>query len=133
MIGFTKSIAKEGQRYNIKANVIAPMAASRLTEKLLPGDLKTFTAPEYVAPVVTLLAHETCPDSGELIEVAAGWVTKIRWQRAEGVFLKPPFTAEQIKGKWNQTSDYSQCDYPQEIHETILVCLQNSKESSSKL
>ena len=127
LTGFTKSIAKEGQRYNIKANVIAPMATSRLTEKILPDEIKPFTAPEFVAPVVTLLAHESCPDSGEIIEVAAGWVAKVRYQRAKGVFLRPPFAAEDMLREWKKTGDYSEPDYPQEIHETIMICMKNAE------
>ena len=127
MVGFTKSLAKEGARYNIKINCIAPMATSRLTEKLLPDEIKPFTAPEHVAPVVTLLSHETCPDSGEVLEVAAGWISKVRYQRAKGVFMRPPFTAEQVQANWNSAGDYSECDYPKEIHETIMICMRNAE------
>ena len=126
LTGFTKSIAKEGARFNIKANVIAPMATSRLTQKILPEDIKPFTAPEFVAPIVTLLSHELCPDSGEIIEVAAGWVAKVRYQRAKGVFLRPPFSAEDMQRQWAKTGDYSEPDYPQEIHETIMICMKNA-------
>jgi len=129
IVGFTKTIAKEGVRYNIRANVVAPMATSRLTEKILPNEIKPFTAPEFVAPVVTLLAHESCPDNGEIIEVAAGWIAKVRYQRAKGVFLKPPFTAEDAMKNWSKAADYSKPDYPQEIHETIMICVQNANEN----
>jgi multifunctional beta-oxidation protein len=132
IVGFTKTIAKEGVRFNIKANVIAPMATSRLTEKILPDEIKPFTAPEFVAPIVTLLSHESCPDNGEIIEVAAGWIAKVRYQRAKGVFLKPPFSAEDALKKWSGTSNYSTPDYPQEIHETIMICVQNANEHGGK-
>ena len=126
IVGFTKSLAKEGVRYNIKVNCVAPLATSRLTEKLLPDNIKPFTAPEYVAPVVTLLSHESCPDTGEVLEIAAGWISKVRYQRAKGVFLKPLFSAEQVREKWAQSSDFSEHDFPKEIHETIMICLKNA-------
>jgi multifunctional beta-oxidation protein len=128
LVGFTKTIAKEGLRYNIKANLIAPMASSRLTEKILPNEIKPFTAPEFVAPIVSVLAHESCPDNGEVFEVAAGWLAKVRFQRAKGVFLRPPFTAEEALKQWEQSGDYSEPDYPQEIHETIAICMQNASK-----
>ena len=128
LVGFTKTLAKEGARYNIKANLIAPMASSRLTEKILPDEIKPFTAPEFVAPIVTVLAHESCPDNGEIFEVAAGWLAKVRFQRAKGVFMKPPFTAEEAMKNWKQSGDYSQPDYPQEIHETISICMENASK-----
>ena len=129
MVGFTKSLAKEGVKYNIKVNCIAPMATSRLTDKILPDDIKPFTAPEHVAPVVTYLAHESCTDSGEVMEIAAGWISKVRFQRAKGVFLRPPFTAEQVQSNWQKTGDFSNPDYPKEIHETIMICMRNAGES----
>jgi len=129
IVGFTKTIAKEGMRHGIKANVIAPMATSRLTEKILPDEIKPFTAPEFVAPIVTLLSHESCPDNGEVIEVAAGWIAKVRYQRAKGVYLKPPFTAEDAMKNWSKSGDYSVPDYPKEIHETIMICVENANQS----
>ena len=128
LVGFTKTIAKEGVRNNIKANLIAPMASSRLTEKILPDEIKKFTAPEFVAPIVSVLAHDSCPDTGEIFEVAAGWLAKVRFQRAKGVFLKPPFSAEEILKNWSRSGDYSEPDYPQEIHETIAICMQNASK-----
>jgi NAD(P)-dependent dehydrogenase (short-subunit alcohol dehydrogenase family) len=130
MIGFTKSLAKEGARYNIKVNCIAPMATSRLTDKILPDEIKPFTAPEHVAPVVTYLAHDSCEDTGEIMEIAAGWISKVRFQRAKGVFLRPPVTAEQVKREWQKTADFSIPDYPKEIHETIMICMKNAAECS---
>jgi 3-hydroxyacyl-CoA dehydrogenase/3a,7a,12a-trihydroxy-5b-cholest-24-enoyl-CoA hydratase len=129
MVGFTKSLAKEGAKSNVKVNCIAPMATSRLTEKILPDDIKPFTAPEHVAPVVTMLAHESCDDSGEVLEIAAGWISKVRFQRAKGVFLRPPFTAEQVKTNWPKVGDFSDCDYPKEIHETIMICMRNAEQA----
>ena len=126
MLGFTKTLAKEGAKYDIKINCVAPMATSRLTDKILPDEIKPFTAPEHVAPVVTLLSHEFCPDSGEVLEIAAGWISKVRFQRAKGVVLRPPFSAEQVKSNWAKTGDFSQPDYPKEIHETIMICMQNA-------
>ncbi|KAF6072670.1 short chain dehydrogenase family protein [Candida albicans] len=36
LYGFAETLAKEGDRYNIKANAIAPLARSRMTESILP-------------------------------------------------------------------------------------------------
>jgi NAD(P)-dependent dehydrogenase (short-subunit alcohol dehydrogenase family) len=129
MVGFTKSLAKEGAKYNIKVNCVAPMATTRLTDKILPDNIKPFTAPEHVAPVVTLLSHESCQDSGEVLEIAAGWISKVRYQRAKGVFIHPPFTAEQVKLNWSKAGDFTECDYPREIHETITICVRNAEAS----
>jgi 3-hydroxyacyl-CoA dehydrogenase/3a,7a,12a-trihydroxy-5b-cholest-24-enoyl-CoA hydratase len=44
--------------------------------------------PEFIAPLVLYLCHESCEESHGLFEVCAGWVAKVRWQRSEGVMLR---------------------------------------------
>jgi hypothetical protein len=48
----------EGQKYNVKVNTVAPLAASRLTEDVFPPDFYEKTKPEFVAPIVMYLCSE---------------------------------------------------------------------------
>src|SRR5215203_4458275 len=73
LVGFTRVLAVEGAKNNIKANAIAPVAKTRMTEELL-GAAADRLAPELVTPVVTYLAHEDCPVSGEVYSVGGGRV-----------------------------------------------------------
>merc|ERR1711920_1031501 len=79
ILGFTKTIAREGASKNIVANCIAPLAASRMTETVMPKEMLENLNPEYVAPVVAYLVHESCEDTGGIYELGAGWVAKLRW------------------------------------------------------
>lgn len=64
-----RSHSPPGARRNIQVNVVAPIAASRLTETVFPEDLLQALKPEYVAPLVGYLAHESCEESGTVFEV----------------------------------------------------------------
>ncbi|HVT77215.1 MAG TPA: SDR family oxidoreductase, partial [Acidimicrobiales bacterium] len=60
LVGFTRVLAVEGAKNNIKANAIAPVAKTRMTEDLL-GPMADNLLPEHITPIVAFLAHEDCP------------------------------------------------------------------------
>ncbi|MBA2281606.1 MAG: SDR family oxidoreductase [Acidimicrobiia bacterium] len=76
LVGFTRVLAVEGAKNNIKANAIAPVARTRMTEDLL-GPLADALAPEFVTPIVTYLAHDTCDVTGEVYSVGGGRVARV--------------------------------------------------------
>jgi len=77
--GFTQSIAKEGEKRNIRCNCIAPIAGTRMTATVMPAEIVEALKPDYVAPFVGFLAHEQCTDNGGLFEVGAGYINRQRW------------------------------------------------------
>ncbi|XP_031413312.1 peroxisomal multifunctional enzyme type 2 [Meleagris gallopavo] len=68
LLGLSNTIAIEGRKYNIHCNTIAPTAGSRLTQTVMPQDLIDAFKPEYVAPLVLWLCHDTCMENGSLFE-----------------------------------------------------------------
>lgn len=56
--GFTQSLAKEGEKRNIKVNCIAPLAGTRMTETVMPKEVVDALKPEFVAPFVAYLSHD---------------------------------------------------------------------------
>merc|ERR1719473_2459173 len=66
--GFTQSLAKEGAKRNIRANCIAPLAGTRMTATIMPQEVVEALKPDYVAPIVGYLAHDTCEENGALLE-----------------------------------------------------------------
>jgi NAD(P)-dependent dehydrogenase (short-subunit alcohol dehydrogenase family) len=94
--GFSFGCAVEGKKKNIKVNVIAPFAGSRMTETVMPPDMVEALKPEYVAPMVGYLCHENCDPTGGLFELGGGWISKLRWQRSKGAFFQGSFTVDDV-------------------------------------
>ena len=114
-VGFTETLAKEGAKYNILANVIAPIAASRMTATVMPPDVLENLKPDWVVPLVAALVHSSnTSETGGIFEVGGGHVAKLRWERAKGALLKTDdsLTPGAIVRKWNDVNDFSQPDYP---------------------
>ncbi|KAI9732565.1 MAG: bifunctional hydroxyacyl-CoA dehydrogenase/enoyl-CoA hydratase fox2 [Cirrosporium novae-zelandiae] len=115
-VGFTETLAKEGYKYNIFCNVIAPIAASRMTETIMPPDVLAHLKPEWVVPLVAVLVHPTNKqETGSIFEVGGGHIAKLRWERAKGGLLKTDasLTPSAIAKKWKDVNDFSKPDYPQ--------------------
>jgi NAD(P)-dependent dehydrogenase (short-subunit alcohol dehydrogenase family) len=95
LVGLTRVWAQEGAKYNIKANVIAPVARTRMTEDLL-GPLVEKLDPSLVSPVVAYLVSEECPVTGEIYSVGGGRVTRVFIAEPPGYFKKD-LTVEDVR------------------------------------
>ena len=103
LVGFTRVLANEGKKSNIKANAIAPVAMTRMTEELLGGFGEELD-PALVTPVVVYLAHESCPVSGEVYSAAGGVVARFFIGLTEG-YYNPQLTAEDVRDHFDQIRD----------------------------
>ncbi|NXD61453.1 DHB4 enzyme, partial [Corvus moneduloides] len=124
LLGLANTIAIEGRKYNIHCNTIAPTAGSRLTQTVMPQDLVDAFKPEYVAPLVVWLCHESCAENGSLFEVGAGWIGKMRWERSLGAIVRgknQPMTPEAVRDKWEKVCDFDNASKPRTIQESISV------------
>ena len=99
IVGLTRVWAQEGGKYNIRANAIAPVARTRMTEDLL-GPLVEKIAPELVSPVVAYLASAECDVNGEIYSVGGGRVSRIFIAEAPGYFKKD-LTVEDVRDNWD--------------------------------
>jgi NAD(P)-dependent dehydrogenase (short-subunit alcohol dehydrogenase family) len=77
--GLTLSLAREGLKRNIHVNSLCPVAASRLTETVMSKEVLSNLKPEYIVPLVAVLTHEECKETGAIYELGAGYISKLRW------------------------------------------------------
>jgi multifunctional beta-oxidation protein len=115
LVGFTETLAKEGLKYNILCNVIAPIAASRMTETVMPPDVLDKLKPEWIVPLVAVLTHKSSTETGSIFEAGGGHIAKLRWERASGALLRADdsLTPGAVAAKWKDVVDFSKPEHPQ--------------------
>ncbi|KAL8947370.1 MAG: hypothetical protein Q9222_006348 [Ikaeria aurantiellina] len=129
-VGFTETLAKEGYKYNIICNVIAPIAASRMMGTVMPPDMLENLKPDWVVPLVAVLVHSSnTSETGSIFEVGGGHVAKIRWERAKGALLKtgPSLTPGAILKQWKNVNDFSEPSYPSGVADFMTLLEEASK------
>jgi NAD(P)-dependent dehydrogenase (short-subunit alcohol dehydrogenase family) len=128
IVGLTKTLAQEGAKYDIKANVIAPVAKSRMTETILPPNVLEKLQPEAVAPLVAYLASDRCQDNGQIFAVGGGYVAKVAVVEGAGVsFPSDRVTPEGIAERWSEISDLGKARPFANAMEAAQVALENAK------
>jgi NAD(P)-dependent dehydrogenase (short-subunit alcohol dehydrogenase family) len=95
LVGLARVWAQEGAKYNIKANVIAPIAGTRMTQELL-GPLAERLDPKLVSPIVAWLVHEDCPVTGEIYSAAGGRIARMFIGLTEG-YYQPDLSLEDVR------------------------------------
>ncbi|MCW2876381.1 MAG: short-chain dehydrogenase/reductase [Sphaerisporangium sp.] len=100
LVGLTKTLGIEGARAGIKANAIAPIAWTRMTEALFPAEFEERFTADRVSPLVAFLAHESCETSGEVFSVGAGRVARVFVAEGPG-WRTDDLTIEAIHDNWD--------------------------------
>ena len=105
IVGFMNSLKLEGQKNNIHVNTINPVAATRMTEHLMPPLLLKALRPEFVTTGVLYLASSDAP-SGCILTAAGGAFSLVRVHETEGVFLgENGLSPEAVRDNWEKIAD----------------------------
>jgi len=107
LVGLINTLAQEGAKYNIKANALAPIAATRMTEDILPPAVFEKLTPEYVAPVVGYLCTEEVPDTASIFIVGGGKVQRTALFQNKGVTFDHVHTVDEVAEQWSTIDDLS--------------------------
>jgi len=76
LVGLMNTLKIEGEKHGIKVNTIAPLAATRLTEDILPPDMFARLKPDYAVPMALFLCSDQCPVSGNIYNAGMGFYNR---------------------------------------------------------
>jgi NAD(P)-dependent dehydrogenase (short-subunit alcohol dehydrogenase family) len=99
--GLMRTLCLEGAKYNIRVNALAPVAATRMTENLMPPEVLAMLDVESVSQGLVYLCCDDAPNRTILVAGAGGYaVTKVF--ETDGVNFAPgEQTAENIAANWD--------------------------------
>jgi len=104
-VGLMNVLHIEGERNNIRVNVLSPTAATRMTEDLIPADALALMTPESITPGVLYLVSEDAPSRTILCAGAGGFARTMIYETA-GIHLdEAERTPENIAARFADISN----------------------------
>jgi NAD(P)-dependent dehydrogenase (short-subunit alcohol dehydrogenase family) len=105
LVGFMNTMKLEGQKNNIHFNAISPVAATRMTEDIMPPEMLDKLKPEFVTPGVVYLCSEEAP-TGVILTAGAGVFSVARIYETDGVYLGDGgLSVEEVRDNWYKITD----------------------------
>ena len=105
LAGMMQTLSIEGEKYNIRVNSLAPTAATRMTEGLMPEAVLKALEPQAVVPAMLVMASEDAPNR-TIICAGAGSFEVANITLTQGVYLgMAEDTAEQLLAAMPQVTD----------------------------
>ncbi|MGB5863187.1 MAG: SDR family NAD(P)-dependent oxidoreductase [Sulfitobacter sp.] len=86
MLGLMNVLQMEGARDDIRVNMLAPIAATRMTEDMLPDDVRALLVPEAITPGLLYLVSEDAPHR-MILGAGAGSYVETRIYETQGITL----------------------------------------------
>jgi len=105
LVGLMQTLGLEGEKYNVRVNCLAPTAATRMLEGLMPRAMLDALDPTRVSPAMLALASEDAPNR-KIICAGAGSFEQANITLTPGLFLgSEDDVAEQLLAQYEAISD----------------------------
>lgn len=105
VIGLMNTLVIEGHKNDIRINALAPTAATRMTEDLMPQEVLDMLVPEAVTAGALTLVHKDSPNRLILAAGAGGYASAHLYE-TEGVFLpEDQQTPEHVQAAFDRIND----------------------------
>ena len=106
-VGLMNSMKIEGAKNNIHTNSIAPVAATRMTENLMPEDVLKKLGPELVTPAAIFLVSEDAPN-GVILQAQGGQYSLATVVENNGLDLGVEATADDVAANYEAIVDMAE-------------------------
>jgi NAD(P)-dependent dehydrogenase (short-subunit alcohol dehydrogenase family) len=107
LVGLMNVLKQEGARNGILVNTLAPIAATRMTETLMPAAMLARLDPAHVSPAVAWLCSEACTDTGTIVTAGAGHFAAVRFEETPGLTFARAPTPEDVAARWAEITDFA--------------------------
>jgi len=113
LVGLMQTLAIEGTKHNIHVNALAPTAATRMTQGLMPEAVLAALKPEAVVPAMLVLAHASA-STRTILCAGAGGFEAAHITLTQGVYVgMGADAAEQLAEQLGAVVDRSNEKVPQ--------------------
>lgn len=106
-VGLMNSMKIEGAKNNIHTNSIAPVAATRMTENLMPEEVLEKLGPELVTPAAIFLVSDEAPN-GVILQAQGGQYSLAAVVENNGVNLGVDATADDVASSYEAIVDMAE-------------------------
>ena len=105
LVGLMQTLSIEGAKHDIRVNCLAPTAATRMTEKLLPEAVLGLLGPDAVTPGLIALVANDAPNR-TILCAGAGGFEQAHVTLTQGLYVgKADDAPEQIAARWVELAD----------------------------
>ncbi|CAB3793823.1 3-phenylpropionate-dihydrodiol/cinnamic acid-dihydrodiol dehydrogenase [Paraburkholderia caffeinitolerans] len=119
VVGLMNMLAIEGKKNDIRVNTLAPMAATRMTEDILPEAILKATGPEQVTPGALFLVSENAPNK-VVLGASGGAFSAVRIVETAPVVIQAgAVSAEAVEAHFGQIEDWSTSAYRDDANQQV--------------
>lgn len=119
IVGLMNVLAQEGRKSDIRVNAIAPNAATRMTEGLIPPDILGLMKPDAITPAVLYLLSADAP-TRIIMGAGAGSFSVVRIVESAGINLpEDEWTPEAVAARFAEIGDLAQARQPRDAFDQL--------------
>ncbi|CAH0990558.1 Putative short-chain type dehydrogenase/reductase [Sinobacterium norvegicum] len=106
VVGLMNTLVHESAKNNIRINCLAPTAATRMTEDIMPEDFLKLLTPESVTAGALVLCDEHAAPNGNILCAGAGGYASATIFETDGIFLsEEEQSVDAVAAQWDAVTN----------------------------